>query len=53
MTNQMPEYTATRAQWIKLIQELSTCRDDTVQDELFKDARSYSSTCNGRSGSEE
>ena len=38
MTNPMPEYTNTRAQWIKLIQELLACRDDEVQDDLFEDA---------------
>lgn len=39
MTQLMPEYLATHAQWIKLLQELLSCRDDTVQDELFKDAQ--------------
>ena len=39
MTQPMPEHTATRAQWIKLLQELLSCRDDGVQDELFKDAQ--------------
>jgi hypothetical protein len=38
MTEPRPEYTNTRKQWISLIQELLACRDDDVQDELFRDA---------------
>jgi hypothetical protein len=34
----MPEYIATRAQWLALLHELLSCRDDAVQDELFRDA---------------
>jgi hypothetical protein len=32
------EYTLTRKQWIALLQELLAARNDSVQDELFRDA---------------
>lgn len=38
MTTPRPEYAATRKQWIALIQELLAARDDSIQDELFRDA---------------
>lgn len=38
MSTPRPEYTATRQQWAKLLQELLSSRDDSVQDELFRDA---------------